>query len=310
MPTTRSFGAFTAGVARLSEHGDLALDSDGAPESLSDIYTVILGFGVRATSANVTGLPAVDSRHATVTSLYVSGYRFSCINSYSGIWNVSVDYAKSETTTIEGGEEDPDFVSKVTARSWDVSESTVDLVCDAETGVSITNAAGDPFDSIPQRTISAPKVAFSRKESRSPAILIALNGTINKSAVKVLGIDFPAYTAKLKVSVRDTMAATGAKYDCSYEIEGRNNPVVIDGAVENIGWRDAFLQCGYTFIQDGQFFKFTTKTKSTSGEEEEKEASSPQLLTKEGGDGRGYPPVSKIVTAYKAVEWASLKLPS
>lgn len=304
-----TIGAFTFGAARLSEHGDLALDANGAPTDLTDIYTVILGFGVRATSANVTGLPAVNAAHVSVPTLYVSGYRFSCINTGSGIWNVSVDYSKSETTTIQE-EEEEDFVSKVTAKSWDTAESTIDLVTDAVTGESIINSAGDPFDSVPQRTILAPKVIFSRTESRAPSSIIALNGSINQSQVTVLGVTFPAFCARLRVTCKDTMAAEGARYAYDYEIEGRINFVTSGGVTANIGWRDAFIQSGYNFIKDGKRYKFTEKTKNPQGEEEEKEVSSPQLLTVDGGDGRGSTPVVKLVSSYKPQSWSVLKLPS
>lgn len=303
---TETFGAFTKGVARLSEHGELITDSSGSAVSLSDIYSVWMGNGIRATTANVTGIPAANSVHALVSGLYVSQVRFSCVNSGSGIWNISVDYERD--TVVESTQEDGTL--KITAKSWDTSESMVDLVVDAYSGSPVVNAAGDPFDSVPQRAIYAPSVSFIRMESRAPGALIALNGSINSSEITVLGITFPAYCGKLRMSCRDTMATSGRHYECNYTIEGRINPVLIGETLANAGWREVIVECGYNYTAGGKRYKFTETTKNSEGEEEQKEVSSPQLLSEDGGDGRGQTPVLKVVFAHRPASWASLKLPS
>ena len=303
---SETFGALTKGVARLCEHGELAADADGVPQSLSDIYEVWLGRGVRATSANVSDLPAVNAAHGSVSGLYVDGYRFACVGPGNGVWHVTVDYARSETSSISGGEVDV----KLTARSWGVNESTCDVLFEPGTGAALLNAAGDPFDSVPQRTIIAPTVSFSRLESRAPASVIAYNGSINAAAVTVLGVTFAARSARIKITVRDTMAESGLRYECSYEISGRVNYATNGGAVVDIGWDEALIECGYNYLgADGKRYKFTVRTKSTSGEIEEKEASTPQLLTAAGGDGRGQAAVVKVVATNRALSWTDLKLP-
>jgi hypothetical protein len=298
-------GAFEKGVARLSEHGDLTNDANGIPLSLSDIYSVWLGRGIRATSANVTGVPAANSAHPSVPDLFVGQVRFTCIDNGAGVWNISVDYERDTSATDDEGDGE---TLKITARGWDTTESFCDLLVDAVSGAPIVNAAGDPFDSVPQRPIYAPKVTFTRMESRSP--VIGLNGSINSAEVTVLGMTYPAFTAKVKVSATDTMATSGRRYQCNYEIEGRNNFVLVNGSLVNIGWRDCMIESGYTFVKDGKRYKFTEKVKNTQGEEEEKEVSSPQLLTASGGDGRGEQPVLKIIMTHRSANWTSLKLPS
>lgn len=304
MPET--LGALTKGVARLCEHGEMEASGSGSTKSLSDIYEVWLGRGVRATSSNVSGLPAVNSVHPSFATLYVSGYRFSEVGAGNGVWHITVTYEPSVTASIGGGEVD----TKITGRTWGVTESQCDILFDAGTGTPLLNAAGDPFDSVPQRTIFAPKVSFTRNESRSPGALNEFNGSINKEAVTALGIVFPARSARITISVRDTMAESGLRYECIYEISRRYNYILDGVTVKDIGWDDALIECGYNYITgDGQRYKFTVKTKTTTGEIEEKEVSSPQLLTELGDDGRGKPAVIKIIATHRELDWSGLSLP-
>ncbi len=303
----KTIGAFTEYVARLSELGELVNDADGNPESVSDTYTVLVPVGIRPTLANVTGLPSMSAAHASGSNLHPTGVRFACESKMHGVWKAVVDYARADV--VDPGEEE-EADTRITARSWDTVEAAQDLITDAETGVPVLNAAGDPFDSVPQVPRCSPKVGLTMKTSRAPATFVNLSGTVNSAAITVLGQTFPAYCARLKVSVIDTMATTGFRYEVNIEIEGRVNQVKIGEAVVNVGWREAFIECGYQFLKDGKRYKFTEKTKNTAGEEEEKEVSSPQLLTATGDDGRGAAPVVKIVNAHRSASWAVLNLPS
>lgn len=303
----KTIGAFTEYVARLSELGELVNDADGNPESVSDVYTVLVPVGLRPTLANVTGLPALSVVHASAVNLYPTGVRFACESAMHGVWKCIVDYARAEIVEPEP-EEPPE--TRITARSWDTVEAAQDLITDAETGVPVLNSAGDPFDSVPQVQRCSPKVGLTMKTSRAPSTFVNLSGTVNSASITVLGQTFPAYCARLKVSAVDTMATTGFRYEVNVEVEGRVNQVKIGETVVNVGWREAFIECGYQFVKDGKRYKFTEKTKSESGEEEEKEVSSPQLLTETGGDGRGKAPVVKIVNAHRSASWSALNLPS
>lgn len=306
-------GAITKGVARLSEHGTTELDEYGKILSVSaDIYEVWLGYGVRATSANVSGLPAVNSVHPDYGVVIVSGYRFNLVGIGNGIWHISVDYARGEVTKTSGGEDNP---QRVTSRSWDIVENTADLVTDAITGEAVLNSAGDPFDSVPQVPRADMRVSISFLTGKSPEDYMSVNGTVNSSVETILGHTFPAYTGKIRATVRDTMIETGLRYEVTIEVEQRTNLVkdFLDLEAQNIGWREAFVQCGYSFVElgtDGERYKFTEKIKNSAGVEEEREVSSPQLLGILGEDNRGLPARIKIVNVFKSSSWSDLDIPS
>lgn len=304
----RNYGAYTQGVARLEKYGDVRYGATGGIEGFSDVYGVVMGRGVRPTTANVAGLPAVNSAHPEFTELFCASLMFSCSDNETGYWTITAEWGPSEAATT-GTELD---TLRIISRDWDVSETLRDLVADAITGELVVNAAGDPFDSVPQRTDSAFSVSFTRLESRAPARRMMYNGTVNLHTVTVLGVTFLPYTARIKITGTDTMQDALLRYRLTYTIEARANIVeTTPGNPTDIGWREALLECGYQFIDaDGAKMKFTERIKNTEGEEEEREVSSPQLLTATGGDGRGLVPVVRVVNTHRAASWAALDLPA
>jgi hypothetical protein len=299
-------GAFVVGTARLSRFGNLIIDKSNAPLSCDSVYAVILPRGMLATPTVVTGLPAINSAFGSVPSLRAENYTFNCLNENTGVWEVVVAYTRAETITTT--QEDESF--QITGRTWDVSESAVDLTADVATGAPLVNSAGDPFDSVPQRIVSSPKVSFTRKETRNPAAIIALNGTINEEAITVLGVAFPPHCAKLKVVVADSMDDTSGalRYSGNYEILGRNLNVMIDGALTDIGWDEAMIECGYAFLAPGSPpVKMKILEPDESGEK--REVSSPKLLNADGTQNMTKTPVVRRVVSCTVADWGILKLP-
>ena len=301
MPSPLTIGAFTEFVARLSSFGDISYDSDGSPISVTSVYNVLIPRGTLPTLQNVTGLPANNAAHPVLTNLRVSDFRFVPISQDCGTWIVEVGYSRneSEESTLED-----ETIVRITSRSWGVNENNVDIVCDI-LGNPIINSAGDPFDSVPQKTVYSPTVSFSRLESAIPSGKISLNGSINKTEITVLGVHFDVCCAKIKITAEESDNPK-YPYRVNYEVIGRTNIVLIDGTPTDIGWDDAIIQAGYQFIdKDGKRYKFTTKT----ADGEEKEVSSPQLLDADGNDNRGGQPVLFIITSYEPINWDSLSLP-
>jgi len=95
----------------------------------------------------------------------------------------------------------------------------------------------------------------------------------------------------------------------TYRIEGRNLYVEIDGSVVNIGWDEAFLQCGYRYAETvgGKIVRFMDEDEETG---ELRPSAMPQPLKADGTDGRGYPPAIRRVASAKGSEWSGLNAPA
>lgn len=300
-------GAFTVGAARLGAHGPVAYGSDGIATSCSEIYFCIHPRGTQATLANTTGLPAAHAAHATLTHLKARAYHFTCMSQDCGTWEIAVDYRDgTRSETIEGS------TSIITAADWGTNECTGDIAFDAENGTPVLNAAGDAFDSVPQRQMFAPRVHFTRLTSENPAGLIALSGTINSASVTCLGVTFAARTAMLRISGRDLLNDATLRYEVDVTIDGRNYWTWDSGGeLVNGGWDEYLVQQGYYYKHtDGTRLRYMEAEEGTPGSKTRPSAA-PCLLKADGTDGRTLAtPIVRQVRAYKAASWSTLNLPA
>ena len=316
MPSVQ-IGAFSVGVARLSRYGNIEYNGLGGATEVTDVYTVVMGRGVIAHRGNVTGLPAPNTQHPTLTNLRIEKYTFLCKNENTGVWEISVKYAvisEKKSTQLdpedpENPPEEPDVVVQIIkAKSWDSATCNIDLTSDAEDGKPVINSAGDTFDSVPQRVITSPSVSFTRLEKRHPKDVMKYNGTINKSIINVMGIQFQPRCAKIKISCTETFdeSEDALPYEYTYTVEGRNLFVTLMDNFISVGWDEVMIEQGFHYLDDsGEKQKFMITIESTG---EEREASSPQLLTEDGKKNTEKKPVFRRIASCESEDWNTLDL--
>lgn len=300
-------GAFTVGTARLGAHGPIDYGSDGIAKSCSEIYFAIHPRGTQATLLNTSGLPAAYAVHGTFAHLKARAFHFTCMSQDCGTWEIAVDYLDGTLSeAIEGS------TSRITAADWGTNECSGDIAYDAEDGTPVLNAAGDAFDSVPQRQFFAPRVHFTRLTSANPASLLALAGTINSSSVTCLGVTFPARTAMLRISGRDLLTDALLRYEVDITLDGRNYYTWDSGGtLVNGGWDEFLVQQGYYYLHtDGSRLRFMEAEEGKPGNKTRPSAT-PCLLSANGTDGRALAaPIVRQVRAYKAASWSGLNLPA
>ncbi len=309
-----TFGAFTVGVARHSRREGAEFDENAQLISCTEVYSFFLEAGKLphigtppdSSSSAVTGLPAADSAHPANAAIIVQSYSFTATSDNKtghDAWECAVRY-DLKFVTDDSGES-----YRYTAKRLGTVECSVDLIADAETGEPVVNAAGDPFDSVPQRTIFSPVVEWRRKQATSPAALCELSGTLNASEFTALGVTFPPRTGRLFVSADWTPGDEHWPWEVTYRIEGRNLYVEIDESLVNIGWDEAFLECGYKYKETvgGKKVRFMDADEETG---QLRPSAMPQPLKADGTDGRGYPPAIRRVATAKESNWSGLHAPA
>ena len=311
-----TIGAFTVGVARHSRREVAEFDASAKLISCTEVYSFFLDAGKLphlgtppdSSSAAVTGLPAAGSAHPANSAITVRSYSFTATSDNKtgyDAWECAVRYDAKDVAGTGGSGES----YRYTAKRLGTVECSVDLVADAKTGEPVVNAAGDVFDSVPQRTIFSPVVEWRRKQKSSPAALCELSGTVNASEFTALGVTFPPRTGRLYVSADWTPGDDDWPWEVTYRIEGRNLYVEIDGSPVNIGWDEAFLECGYRYVETvgGKLVRFMDEDEETG---QLRPSAMPQLLKADGTDGRGYPPVIRRVATAKGSDWSGLNAPA
>jgi hypothetical protein len=311
-----TIGAFTVGVARHSRRESAEFDENAQLISCTEVYSFFLEAGKLphigtppdSSSSAVTGLPAAGSAHPANAAIIVQSYSFTATSDNKtghDAWECAVRYdLKFVSDTDESGES-----YRYTAKRLGTVECSVDLVADAETGEPVVNAAGDPFDSVPQRTIFSPAVEWRRKQTAPPAALCELSGTVNASEFTALGVTFPPRTGRLFVSADWSPGDEHWPWEVTYRIEGRNLYVEIDEIPVNIGWDEAFLECGYKYLETvgGKAVRFMDEDEETG---QLRPSAMPQPLTIFGTDGRGYPPAIRRVATARESDWSGLNAPA
>ena len=311
-----TIGAFTVGVARHSRRDGAEFDESAKLISCTEVYSFFLqagklphiGTAPDSSSSAVTGLPAAGASHPANAAITVRSYSFTATSDNKtghDAWECAVSYAAKDVAGTGGSGES----YRYTAKRLGTVECSVDLIADAATGAPVVNAVGDVFDSVPQRTIFSPCVEWRRKQTASPAALCELAGTVNASDFTALGVTFPARTGRLFVSAEWAPGDENWPWEVTYRIEGRNLYVEIDGIVANIGWDEAFLQCGYRYRETvgGKIVRFMDEDEETG---QARPSAMPHPLKADGTDGRGYPPAIRIVTTAKVSDWSGLNAPA
>ena len=282
---------WTVGAARLIQAG--GIDTSNGKKEVKDVYTLILDPGTRP-AAGSNGIPDYGDDHPDVSGLSVTNVSFSQPDPTSKVWNATVTYSAGGSNSGDNTD-----TSKYTRLHIGTVTESRDLVEDAEDNtVSVVNAAGDPFESVPQVERHLVEIQITRNQNSSPASDIAsLNGTLNSAAITVCGISIAAKCGRISIEADRQFGAGDAKWSVTFRI-----------VVNPDGWTYKVLQNGYRYKPGGvgDAVKFT----STTEDGRVVECSSPQLLKTDGDDGRGGPAYYAEFNAYKSASWSGLKLPS
>lgn len=314
MPT---IGAFTPGVARLLQPGAVQFDDDNVPQSVTDTWGVILSRGSRPALASISGLPLAGSAHPSYPYLTRGGITIRNAVEMAGslVWMIDVAYAPQGTaSSVTNPNPDPEqpgeeSVVRIVAREWPVYEVQTDLVADALTGEVLLNSAGDPYDRAPQITRRYMGARVKRAEQHWPAAAAALDGTLNRQPVTVLGVQFPSRTARLEVAIEDTLAVgSDARYIVTYDIVPAHNVYGVDAndTPLDAGYDIPLVERGYRYIDNGNLVRATTVADNGSTTT----AADPVLLDANGGLlAANADPVVRIWATYADADWTDLALP-
>lgn len=311
-------GSFTEGVARHVDTTALELNADRVVTACTELYSVVVANPAQCVApTTVTGLPAKNAAHPSLSNLVVEGYSWRHHGVRSKAWDCSVKYKRA---TSQSGASQGDPNVRVLLEEWGFSGGGGDLVSDAMTGRPVVNSAGDPFDSVPQRDEVYPCVRYGYKEKTFRPTRLFLNNCINQSAVTVLGITFAPHTCRLKVECHKNLDADDFPFEWTYTFEGRDcwcetaqlidiaggAPSTVyetDGTKSNIGWDVAILQCGFNYLQGNEKVKFTIMDDQGNVTQ----PSLPQLLDTNGAplsltaDG-----IFLVVRAYKEADFSGI----
>lgn len=320
MPEETRIGKFTVGTARYSERGTLQVDDKGTPESLPEIYTVVMADAeTQADESNVSGIPKVGDTHDAFTNLECTALAFDQVAPSSRVWKITATYEKvSSSVSGDGGETD----SRVKALEWGFVTHTRELVADANNGLLVLNSAGDCFDKAVEVDVPDLQIHFTRLEKRFTQDKLKLTGTVNEEQVEILGWTFAPYTARVQVTCRDTLDEDARyRYEYDYTITARScivdaSAVTLKNAADapeqggdfDLGYRIPILDAGFNQLtSDGK-----AKILIDDGNGGLSEPALPQLLDGAGHvpESGGALPVVYVFSPYKAAKWNKLKLPT
>jgi len=311
-------GNMEYGVARFKQCTGIQRDESLAPVSCVDRYHVLFKEPVKyPTFLDVSGLPAGGSPHTVFDGLFARNFSFDPegADGFTVSWIVEVGYGQK----TKGDNED---VGRYTALEGGGETQDVPLIYDAETGEAVLNAAGEPFDNVPNVPRANTTILISRTEKTLPTdAREKLNNTVNASAITVYNHHIPARCGRIEINWKETLDKSPYPIEWTYKITIKRNPVKNvggDAALVDIGHDEAFLEEGFHFKKDGKLVRFR---EMETGDEDEDEVMpvtpTACLLTYTGEDGRAgqngnaaAQAFFKRVNAYKSANWGTLKLPA
>lgn len=319
-PTT--MGPWTAGVARLSERGEVS--TTGA----TDVYTVYWPdtSGTFTLSDVTSGLPATGDAHPANADLVVSEFRVGD-HEPGVVWRrISVVYSRGENEE-ESGSGGSESIGTLTALDYPIYTQSGDLVADQVSGAPVLNSAGDVFDSVPTVETLYTGVHWTRRLSSWAKVSpqLALSGTVNAATVTIYGIEFRKRTARLRITARNTFDGSSRPWELDVTVEPRHTFVdsscafrpdpnmaaydAVAGLGYDLGWDVAILDCGYQWLDTSasppEKVRFTVRGESGA----ESAPQLPQLLTAEGRSNQEgtYPKSFLVVRTCQGSDWTGLK---
>lgn len=312
-----TIGAFVTNVARLTDRGPRNYIK-GALESFMDTYTVVMASDSdEPTPENVTGLPAYGSRYAANEKLRVRDVKFTQKDPRSRVWTVEVSYKSATMTVSQQGQEGDGTDWDV---SWGMAESSADITSDLYEDGPLVNSAGDPFDSVPQKTCFAPEITLETDSATFPAAY-ARSGFVNSEPITICGVKFGRNCALLRVIVASS-GNEARPFHVTYTVTGRINCIPANSvptwlntgasteATGDIGWNEALVQCGFNCMTGSEAEGGGDKVKITitDAEGNVREPSVPMPLDENGRLADA--PAIRVIRVYPETSFSAFGFPA
>lgn len=312
MPDPSTTGSFTPGVAQLIQPGAVEYDDNDVPQSVTDVWGVVLDYGTRPVLGGISGLPAAGSAHPSYPYLLRGGLSIRNAVEMAGsrVWLIDVAYApQGSAGSVNNPSSDPDqpvaSAVRILEKAWPIYEVEADLVADAKTGETLLNAAGEPYDRVPQIKRRYMGARVKRAEQNWPSLAASLDGTLNAAAVTVLGVAFAARCARLEIEIEDTLAVgSDSRYHVTYNIVPAHTPY---GANLDAGFDAPIVEQGFSYLSDGELVRATVPDDAGNSTP----TPLPVLLAADGSLlPAGSDPVVHVWATYPDASWAGLNLPT
>ena len=316
MPDPATIGAFTPGVARLIQPGAVEYDENNVPKSVTDVWGVVLAYGTRPVLGAISGLPAAGSAHGTFPYLVCAGVTIRNQVEFQGsrVWLIDVTYTpQGAAGSVTNPDDDPEqpgveSVVRIVERAWPIHEVETDLVADAATGDKVLNAAGEPFDRVPAIRRRYMGARVKRAEQHWPKLAASLDGTVNAAEITVLGVKFPARSARLEITIEDTLAVgSDSRYLVTYDLVPCHNLYGFDDDDPlDAGWDVPLVEQGFSYLSGGDLVRATVADANGA----ETPTPLPVLLAADGSLlASGADPVVRVWATYPGADWTDLDLP-
>ena len=314
-----TLGYWTAGVARLSERGEVS------PTGATDVYTVYWPdtAGAFALDDVASGLPEYGDEHPADADLVATEFRVADHEPGVPFRRVSVIYSRGEEEE-EGSGSGAESIGTLTALDYPVYTQSGDLVADRVSGAPVLNSAGDVYDSVPSVEALYTGVHFVRRLATWSKVSpqLALSGFVNSAAVTVYGVAFRKRTARLRITARNTRDGSARPWELDVTVEPRHCYVdascafrpdstmaayeLVAGRGYDVGWDLPLLDCGYRYLDTGGGKVRFVDVDANGGE------SAPQLpclLTVDGRNNQNgaYPKSFLVVQTAPGDAWTDLK---
>ncbi len=116
-------------------------------------------------------------------------------NAFSGReWLFDIAYSSKQTTNNSSSPDEQAYKPIIGHGTWTYQRVVTQ---DKQTGLDITNKAGEPFDSPIIEEIACPTISVTVRKNSAGMKNIEKIGSINNTAFKLVGIDIPKYCAQL-----------------------------------------------------------------------------------------------------------------
>lgn len=318
MSDPATHGAFTDYVARLVQAGAVQYDDDNRPESVTDVYAVTLPRGVRPILSDISGIPAAGAQHTAYPYLVRAGVTIRNAVEQAGslVWFVDVAFGvASASTSVTNPGTDPEqpgtaSVVRIVERAWPIYQTECDLVADCDTGDPVLNAAGELYDRVPKITRRYVGARVKRLEQNFPSLALSLDGTLNQTPIRILGVLFPSRCARLEVDIEDSLAVdSDTRYAVAYNIVPAHNVYGKSGSPAadlDAGWDVPLLEAGFSYLSGGALVRATV----ADADGNETPTPLPVPLAADGSLlAPGADPVVRVWHTYPDADWSDLNLP-
>lgn len=281
----RRWSANASGVTSVTRTYLFVRDADPSGADTEEVRTL-------------AGLPAIGTKHPDNDNLVVTGYEFEEGDDNGKRLIVATVKFEQETRSWTAGEgETPS--SSVEQWGWSSSFVSRDLAEDAESGLTVLNSAGEPFDSVPQ--IDHPVLTFTKvcKFKARQTGWLGHIGKVNGGEVTVGGLKCPAYTLRVTGVDEEHLFfdPNGFRYKYTISLQYLSNTAAINGNTQKveIGW-------DVSVVDQGLHERIGSELKRITDEDKDGNVipvSLPVLLNGEGARATGTTPYLIRIHAYE-----------